>query len=134
MHRMKWLFTLLLASFINRGEAQGLYATQVSQACKEMIDGGCIITTTCLLLFDCDSVRVTYQYKADCTSKEKESAYEQLNGRPGKAYSWKQKDHTIIIDGFTDYGPLAMQGQTLVGNILRNKMEPLVFQVVSDKL
>lgn len=131
---MKYLFTFIFAGLLNTALAQsrpsGFYAALISQACKEMTDGGCIISTTCLLDFKGDSVTVTYQYNADCTPKTKEAAYEQLNGRPGTTYRWKTKKNTIVIDGFKDYGALAISDDNLVGKIERNTTVPLVFEPV----
>lgn len=87
----------------------------VSETCKQMKDGGCMIYTYRLLHFKTDSVVVSYQVIASCSPKERENNYKHMYDNLTKTYKWSGNNDTITINGFDDYGKLIIQNSKLLG-------------------
>jgi hypothetical protein len=91
------------------------YQAKIREACKEMIDGGCMLYTFCVLKFEKDSVQVSYRAKANCTPKEREKNYEHIYDNLTKIYKWTLDNDVITIDNFGDYGALTARDSNLFG-------------------
>lgn len=126
----------LLFLFVEKINAQitpagKTYTSLVSEACKIMTDGGCMLYTTCILSFDKDSVLVSYTMRAECTPKEREATYANAGDRLKKKYKWSQNHNSITINGFTEYDPLSITDTALLAK--KPGGNGLVFKEVVQK-
>jgi hypothetical protein len=113
------LSTLILVFSLSALPAQTspenkLYKALVGTTCKDMIDGGCMLYSYRLLDFSKDSVRVTYDVTATCTSKEREKGYKHIYDNLNKTYKWHLSDQFIVIEGFDEYGTFRLLDSTLI--------------------
>lgn len=91
------------------------YRALINETCKEMTDGGCMIYTYQILNFNQDSVAVSYQVTAYCSLKERENNYNRTSDNSVKKYKWSNKNDTLTIEGYDNYGKLAFQNSILMG-------------------
>jgi len=127
---------LLLFLFVEKTNAQitpvgKTYTSLVSEACKIMTDGGCMLYTTCILSFDKDSVLVSYTMRAECTPKEREASYANAADRLKKKYKWSQHHNSISIQGFTEYDPFSITDTALLAK--KPGGNGLIFKEVKEK-
>jgi hypothetical protein len=130
--KLRFLIILVLANFAGAYAQIALngktYTAQISEACKEFSDGGCMIYTYCILSFEKEKVNISYNAKASCTSKEREAFYQENAKRDKKTYSWFVINNRIHIEGFNDYGDFAYYNNKLVGKKnVNDKLENLEF-------
>lgn len=91
------------------------YKALLSEACKLMTDGGCMIYTYRVLAFNQDSVTVSYEVNAKCNPQEREKNYNNPFQYPIKNYKWSTRSNQLIIEGFNEYGELILQNATITG-------------------
>lgn len=123
---------LLFTNFIMKGQnIRGKsFVAQTAVSCIEFSDGGgCSIYQYCYLQFEKEYVDVFFKSVWYCSTKEKESAYNNSNPEVHR-YKWKKKRKTIIIKDFNDYGSLKIEEGKLVGTKERNYKEfvPIEFK------
>lgn len=91
------------------------YKALLSEACKLMTDGGCMIYTYRVLKFSQDSVTVSYEVDAKCTPQEREKNYNNQLKNAVKNYKWGTRNNLLLIEGFDEYGELIFQNATITG-------------------
>jgi len=141
--QLLWKFILIffLMTDYNNANAQPdptgkTYTGRVSEVCKKMAGGGCVIYTFCVLQFEKESVDIYYYMKAFCTPKEREKKYDESFIKDKKTYSWTLKAGKIIISGFDDYGAFEQKKDKLVGQTKKyDEVEELDFveQILPSK-
>ena len=118
-------------SFAQVNLNESSYKTLIGTACKEMIDGGCIIKTYCTLSFKKNIVNISYSAEADCTPKEREIFYEKNANKYNKSELWSEKNSIINIENFNDYGDFIFTKNSLIGKKeVNGKLENLVFEKI----
>lgn len=130
----KWIVLLLLPILTSttlmdvKAQLSGkTYEGRVRYVCKKMVDGGCAITTFCVLQFKEQTVDVYYYAKASCTPKEREADYSYDESDEKKTYEWKASGNVITIKGFEEYGTLRWQEHQLTGSKGSEEEEEVAF-------
>lgn len=91
------------------------YKALLSESCKLMTDGGCMIYTYRVLNFNKDSVTVSYEVEAKCTPQDREKNYINQLRNAVKSYKWSNRNNLLLIEGFDEYGELIFQNTTITG-------------------
>ena len=92
------------------------YEGRVKYVCKKMVDGGCAITTYCVLRFSEHAVEVHYYAQAACTPKEREAKYSHDYSNEKKTYTWSIVENVITIEGFNEYGTFKFLDNKIIGS------------------
>lgn len=111
------LFSLLINGAIAQSSLDGkTFVCLLSESCKKMIDGGCMINTYRVLEFGTDSVLITYRVKAYCSPESVGANYEDMYDQLMQKHSWSLTNGTIQINGFDEYGMFGFYDTSLTGN------------------
>jgi hypothetical protein len=91
------------------------YKALISESCKQMADGGCMIYEYRTLSFREDSVVVSYRVTASCSVKEREKNYDRPYDNLTRIRKWTITNNIIAIEGVSDWSRLVMQDSVLIG-------------------
>ncbi|MBS1489264.1 MAG: hypothetical protein JSS93_01945 [Bacteroidetes bacterium] len=92
------------------------YEAKVKYVCKKMANGGCAITTYCVLTFSKETVTVHYYAKAACEPKDREADYSYDGSDEKETYRWIESGNVVTIKGFSEYGTYLYRSQKLIGS------------------
>jgi len=105
-----------------------MYIAEISAACSEMTNGGCMTYTDCILSFEKDSVIVSYRSREYCYPESGQEEDQSHWARFRKTYAWSMKGNEIRVKGFETYGTFAYFDHVLTGKKeMNNTWIPLEF-------
>ena len=103
------------------------YKALTCETCKMMNDGGCVLYTYQTLTFSQDSVWVSSEVFAQCSSKEKEDRYNHSYNHLAKSFKWNIKNDIIEIEGFDQYGKFTLQNLKLIATNQLEFIEEIMY-------